>query len=154
MKKRRTSAQIAATKKLVAFNKKRRGKKVAKKKGRKKRRTAKQIAATRKLVALNKQRGQKTVRRKNPKRKTLKKSHLWVAFVCTGMKVYFAYITDTRKARVGISDKKANSVLFRTRQRAHDVAKLLAKGWPNSQAGVAPDTATSAQIVAACGGKT
>ena len=151
MKKRRTKAQIAATKKLVAFNKRRRGKKVTKR-TRKKRRTAKQIAATRKLVALNKRR-RKNPQRKKAKRTALKKSHLWVAFVCTGMKVYFAYITDTRKARVGISDKKSKSVLFRTKQRAHDVAKLLAKGWPNSQSGVAPETATSAQIVAACGGK-
>ncbi len=130
-KKRRTPAQIAATKKLLAFNKKRRGKK---------------ITRTSKL-------GPKLYRRKNPKRKTSAKSRLWIAFVCTGMKVYYAYITDTVKARVGISDKKNKSVLFRTKQRAHDVAKLLAKGWPNSQAGVAPDTATYAQILAACQGK-
>lgn len=156
MKKRRTRAQIAATKKLVAFNKKRRGKKTAKK-TRKKRRTPAQIAATRKLVALNKRRGKKRpIRRKNPQRKKVSRgaSHLWVAFVCIKSKVHFAYVTDTRNARVGVSEHKGQSILFRTKARAHAVAKLLSRDWPGSIAGVTLESTTKAQIQSACNGKT
>lgn len=79
VKKRRTAAQIRATKKLVAFNKARgrlNKKRAAPKRKATKRRTPAQIRATKKLIALNKRRGstRKTAKRNPPKRKTISKS--------------------------------------------------------------------------------
>ncbi len=129
----------------------------------KKKRSAKQLANDKRLGRMAKARAKakrggarkKVVRRKvarktNPKRTALKKSHLWIAFICSNKTVSFAYITDTVAARVGVTTNKASSVLFRTKKRAHDVAKLLAKHWPNHIAGVADADSTAAQIKAAC----
>ncbi len=139
-KKTRTAKQRAATRKMLAANKARRGKKTK--------------------TARRKTRGRKTATRKtrrNPQkaRPGLKaKKKLYVAFICWPKgKVNYAYIADTRAARVGISGSKSQSVLFQTKARAHNVAKLLAKTWPGARAGVANADATTAEIRAACLGK-
>ncbi len=139
---------------------------------RKKKRSAKQLANDKRLGRMAKARAKKkrggrrkvakrkvtkrrVVRRRNPKRTALKKSHLWVAFVCwPNRKVNFAYIADSgTKPRVGISPEKGKAVLFKTKTRAHNVAKLLAKTWGGATAGVANADATAAEIKAACKGK-
>lgn len=153
----------------AAENPKRKGTKTM---ARKKPRTAKQRAATKKMLAANRARLRKktkTARRKTRGRKVRRKvrrnpqkarpglkarKKLYVAFVCWPKgKVNYAYIADTRAARVGISSNKGQSVLFQTKTRAHNVAKLLAKIWPGARAGVANADATAAEIRAACLGK-
>ena len=157
MKKRRTRAQIAATKKLVAFNKKRRGKKKVKK-ARRKRRTAKQIAATRKLIALNKRRGRKNpcgkrVVRRNPKRAAVKKSRLFIIFKCKGKSVSFLAM---RSGKPGWSFTRGDSPRFGSKKVAAANARYMAKkrgiaGW---NIGVTSESTTTPQIIAHCSGKT
>lgn len=162
MKKRRTKAQIAATKKLVAFNKKRRGKKTVKKKGRKKRRTTKQIAATKKLVALNKRRGRnpcgkKVVRRANPKRKKAATRKDWLVFRCKGSVVQWLETIWHSRGKVEPVWRKeykmAATVHFLSQKSAAKAARAVTKkdGW---QYGVVRQGTTKAQIAAACQGKT
>lgn len=110
----------------------------------KKKRSAKQLANDKRLGRMAKKRG-----KKNPKSKT------YFAFVCWPEakkidKVNYAYITDTRVARVGITGVKSAAAIFQTKARAKAVAQLLAEKWPGAQAGVAPSTATVAQIRASC----
>lgn len=151
VKKRRTRAQIAATKKLVAFNKRKRGKKVAKR-TRKKRRTPAQIAATKKLVKLNKIRVGRTAsrkRKKNPK-KVSAKSHLWVVFRCRGKSI--VYIKFTAKLTYVWTGDLSHAVRFRLKDDAVKVAQAAAKRRGNLQyqVGVASSDTTAAQIAAQC----
>lgn len=156
VRKRRTKAQIAATKKLVALNKKRRGKKTVRK-TRKKRRTPAQIAATKKLVRLNKMRVGKAAsrkRRKNPKRTTKAKSHLWFVFKCqksnygTGQSTRYLGVTKTGKLKFG---SRSEMLLWQIKSVAVNLAKLYAN--TSNPVGVASASTTGAQIMARCQGK-
>ena len=143
MKKKRSANQLANDKRLGRMAK-------ARAKAKRKKNPHKKKVAKRSALRVAQR---KIQRSRNPKRKSSKKSHLWHSFVCKGKNIYYAYITDTRETRVGISKSRGQAVLFKTKQRAYDVAKLLAKHWPDHIAGVASDDMTSAQIAAGCRGK-
>lgn len=91
-------------------------------------------------------------KRRITKRPSLKKSHLWFAFVCDngGKKVHYAYITDSRSANVGITPQRGAAAIFQTKTRATNVANILSRLWKTKQAGVAPIGTSAAKIKAAC----
>lgn len=148
VKKRRTPAQIRATKKLVALNKKRRGKKKAVRrrtskkkvirKVRRKRRTPAQVRATKKLVALNKRKGKKksvrkVTRKKSVKRKSNPNSSTYVMVARntkTGKTGYYtgkSFDTDIKKALTSKS-KSTISNLTKKVRLGRDWDLFIAKG--------------------------
>lgn len=138
-KKRRTAKQIAATRKLVAFNKKRRKKKT---------KTARRKTVRRKVR-------RKTTRKKNVhatrKRTALKKSHLWIIFKCWTRNVRFIGLDGAGKA--GWYASKGAAILFPTKASAKKVASGANRAFPAKgkwQVGVTSRDTTSAQIIAAC----
>jgi hypothetical protein len=136
---------------------------------RKKKRSAKQLANDKRLGRMAKARAKKkrgagrkkytrTKRatkktRRNPRRKVArgasvsKRSHLFLIFACKGKQIKFQGVTVW-------TTKKANAIYFKRKSEASKEAHYRAKqnlptvrGW---QIGVAPDTLSSAQIVAQC----
>lgn len=163
-KKRRTAKQIAATKKLVAFNKRRRKGNPTKKKTarRKKRRTPAQIRATKKLVALNrKKRGKKkatrrktTARKRNPRRPVTSASRWYQIFKCKGNSVHFAAMSTDGKLRWTLT--RRDTVRFASKAEAAKIARRLAKSRKAAgfYLGVAAHNTSTAAIVSECkGGK-
>lgn len=134
-KKRRTAKQKAATKKLVAFNKARRGKKKA-------RRNPRRVAS--RGVALRRK-----IRAKRPVRTTLKKSHLWLAFKCNNV---VRYLGLNNAGRVGWFTSKSAALLFRTRGHASAQVEKIRNREKGTYAayGAAPENTTAAKIKAHC----
>jgi len=149
-KKKRSAKQLANDKRLGRMAKAR----AKKKRGKNPRRKVSRRKVSKAIRAREVKRLNLTARQRRG-RPALKKSHLWLAFVCwPNRKVNYAYIADSgTKPRVGISPEKGNAVLFKTKTRAHNVAKLLAKNWGGATTGVANADATAAEIKAACKGK-
>lgn len=129
-KKARSPAQKAATKKLVALNKKRRGKK-------------------RKTTRKTKR---KVTRKRNvsKKRTASRKSHLWLIFLCKGAVVKWMKVASDLK--YGWTKDKGKSVLLKSKGDAVRLASKIQKrrGYASYFVGVTNAESTSAQIKAYC----
>jgi len=124
-KKRRTPAQKAATAKLVALNKKRRGKK-----------KARRNPSTKKKLSTRKRAG-------TPKTKTRD----YVVFNCVGSRLsYLSFAITGLKPRWTPSREKA--LHWASKAEARRVANNVPKAM-----GVASNSTTKAQILAYCSGK-
>ena len=135
-KKRRSAAQIAATKKLVAWGKKHRGRKKRKTTVRKKRRNP--VRKTR-----------KTSVRKKSARSGL--ASLWFVFACKGKEVKFLKSPAESTHTSHWAGKKTRAQLFRSKSFAQTSARRYGhKAW---QIGAASYDTTTAQIRAACSKK-
>ena len=131
-KKKRSAAQIAATKKLVAWGKKHRGRKKRKTTVRKKRRNP--VRKTRKT----------SVRKKS----TTGISSLWFVFACKGKSVKFLKWPTERKLSTHWTRDKNQAGLFRNKSFAQKAARRYSHtAW---QIGSAGFNTTKAQIIAAC----
>ena len=158
----RSAKQIAATKKLVAFNKRRRRGNPTKKKTarRKKRRTSAQVRATKKLVAFNKKRhGKKKTTRRTTRRVARKKiatrkrrgtaktrTRDYVIFKCNGSAVHYLSLSTSGKKTWTASRERA----------LHWTGKKVAQGIAKktrAATGVASSSSSKSEIVAYCRGK-
>ena len=101
-KKRRTAKQIAATKKLVALNKKRR--------------------ATKKKTVKR-----KTVKRSPAKRKINPSPRFYVAFVRVGNSKYYYSGYDADKKRATFDDNIEKALWYRDKKQAIDEVTFLGK---------------------------
>jgi hypothetical protein len=134
-KKRRTAKQKAATRKLVAFNKKRRGKKTTRRKNTHRRKVAKRKVTKRRVV-----------RKRNPKRTTRAKSHLQIVFKCKGNAIYFLTL---RAAKLGWTKTKSDAIFFSTKAQARHTAQnvTVPRDWSLA---IAPSNLPAAGLVADC----
>ncbi len=128
-KKRRTAKQIAATKKLVAFNKRRRKKNPHKKTATRRRKVARKKIATRK-------------RRTTPKTRTRD----YVIFKCNGSSVHYLSLSTSGKKTWTASRERA----------LHWTGKKVAQGIAKktrSATGVASSSSSKSEIAAFCRSK-
>ncbi len=157
VKKKRSAKQLANDKRLGRMAKARA--KLRRKKTGRKRTVGRKKTTYRKKRRKNTLRTRQTAiqRATNPKRKKRKvsaKSHLWVVFKCWGDSVVFLAL-GTRVGSFKWTNKKAKAIFSRERDIAIKQATHMAKR-PRAHLyniGVAPDSMTSAQIKAGCGGK-
>lgn len=79
----------------------------------------------------------------NPRRKSLKKSHLWLVFRCKGKQIHYLYVSNRWTVL------STQSILFRTQEQAK---KGLNAAYTGKQFdyGIASADMTSAQIRAGC----
>lgn len=143
-KKRRSAKQIAATKKMRAGLKRwKAGKKKRKTSTRKKRKTS-----TRRKVHRTKRKN--PIRKKSGRAIGAASSRLWVIFACRGKVIKFLTFTLTDLRPIWTTHKGEAS-LTKTKERARKLATNAPKpGTGTWSVGAAPESATTAQIQAAC----
>jgi hypothetical protein len=138
IKKKRTAKQIAATKKLVAFNKKRRANPIKRKKnpGRPTLSTAQKKAKAKSRVAINKK-SQVTKRRPTTRLKKRRAKNIaigtfpnpifYVAFVRVGESKYYYSGFDVVKKKATFDDDIEKALWYRTKKQAVDEVTFLGK---------------------------
>lgn len=138
-KKRRTAKQIAATKKLVAFNKKRRGKKKATRRNPRRRKVVRKKATRRRVakkkIATRKRRGTAKTRTRD-----------YVIFKCNGSAVHYLSLSTSGKKSWTASRERA----------LHWTGKKVAAGIAKktrSATGVAASSSSKSEIASFCRGK-